>query len=107
MSLWTSFVHDNKMWVTGGAVFDGTASALDAIGDVWSSEDGITWVEETNTAEFLPRFRHTISPLNDELILIGGRFKNLSQGAFKNDIWRSSNGVNWQKFYNYKLPLNE
>ena len=79
----------NKLWLIGGD--NGKKS-----NDVWSSSDGIKWTQETANAEFSERKNHQVVRFNDgngdKLWLIGGK-----NGESKNDIWSSSNGINWKQ----------
>lgn len=79
----------NKLWLIGGrnGVFKN---------DVWSSSDGRDWVQETDNADFSARRFHQVVNFDagngSKLWLIGG-----DDGTFKNDVWSSSNGINWQQ----------
>ncbi|MDH5388608.1 MAG: hypothetical protein OEY06_09170 [Gammaproteobacteria bacterium] len=77
----------DKLWLIGG--FDDAFK-----NDVWSSSDGINWIQLTSSAEFSARKNHQVVSFNDgggdKLWLIGG-----SDGTYKNDVWSSSNGINW------------
>ena len=77
----------DKLWLIGG--FNGTFK-----NDVWSSTDGINWQQQTANAAFSARKNHQVVSFNDgsgdKLWLIGG-----SDGAFKNDVWSSTDGINW------------
>ena len=87
-------VHDNRLWVIGGA--DGSTR----YNDVWWSEDGADWTkveptDPTDPRRFSTRHRHQVVAHNDELWVIGG-----SEGLFssKNDVWWSEdNGKTWTK----------
>ncbi len=59
---------------------------------VWSSSDGSSWVEETNNA-FSSREKFEAVVFNNELYVLGG--KNI--GNIYNEIWRSTDGVNWSR----------
>ena len=84
-----SVVFDDKMWVIGG---DSNGLALN---DVWYSTDGITWTEATDSAAFSPRFEHTVHTLNDTMYLIGGSAVENFSASFYNDVYSSTDGVNW------------
>jgi len=83
----------DKLWLIGGFEID-AFMALTLTNDVWSTSDGVNWVEETSGAEFSARNEHQIVRFNngsgDKLWLIGG-----NDGITKNDIWSSSDGVHW------------
>src|ERR1035437_1581634 len=85
----TSLVYNGVMWVIGGN--DGTKK-----NDVWSSSDGITWNWSTLSAGFSARDSHSsvVYEIGSGLKMwvIGGYDDTLS---LKNDVWNSSNGINW------------
>lgn len=78
-----------KIWVIGG--YDG-----DFQNDIWSSPDGFKWTQHTpvNTKggpAFSARDGHQLVVFKQQLWLIGGYGKD----GYKNDVWSSSDGVNW------------
>ncbi|CAA0098918.1 Uncharacterised protein [BD1-7 clade bacterium] len=79
-------VFNNKLWVIGG--IDNNQALLN---DVWSSTDGINWVERTSPEVFSPRDNHQVVVFNSRLWVIGGRTDMSEQ----NDVWFSTNGINW------------
>ncbi|MDX1364879.1 MAG: hypothetical protein R3243_11755 [Arenibacter latericius] len=84
-----SVVFDDKMWVIGGH-YDGIT-----LNDVWYSTDGENWTEATESAAFSPRAEHTVHIMNNTMYLIGGAsVENFSQ-SFYNDVYSSTDGVNW------------
>ncbi|WP_207303329.1 hypothetical protein, partial [Hyunsoonleella flava] len=71
--------------------------------DVWSSEDGITWVQITEQAPFGVRYARGSFVHNNKLWVIGGLdFSNTSGGVLK-DIWSSEDGISWENV-SEKLP---
>ena len=60
--------------------------------DVWSSVDGMTWLQVTAAAAFPARAFHTSVVFNDRLWVIGSLDYSLYA---QNDVWSSSDGVNW------------
>ena len=84
----SSVVFDNKIWVIGGFTRSGGEDVF--LNDVWSSTDGVTWVEETSEAAFPCRTYHYSVVFNDQNNVIGGQSPN----SCNNDIWSSSDGVN-------------
>lgn len=86
----SSVVFDNKMWVLGG--LDG--QTFNPINDVWSSSDGINWIEETSSANPFPtRQEHTSVVYDNKIWVIGGREGSVF--STKNDVWFSTDGINW------------
>ena len=82
-------VHQNKMWLIGGA--DSTYTALN---DVWSSADGVSWTQVLpNTAtppstQFSKRNQHACLEFDGAMWVIGGD---------GNDVWDSTDGLNWTR----------
>lgn len=66
--------------------------------DVWSSPDGVNWVQDTAAAQFERRTMHALLPYENELWLIGGY--NLTRF---NDVWRSADGVNWRVGFSHVI----
>ena len=82
----TTIVFQNKIWIIGGGGLSNTF-----YNDVWSSSDGINWVQETGNTGFPGRFAHTSEVFDNKLWILGGR----DQFSYFNDVWSSSDGVNW------------
>ena len=85
-----SCVFDNKIWITGGRQVDNYYND-----DVWNSADGINWSRVTNTSGFSGRVGHKMVAFNGYMWVVGGYDGNTNAG-FKSDVWRSTNGVNWE-----------
>ncbi|GAB5524871.1 MAG: hypothetical protein Roseis2KO_27430 [Roseivirga sp.] len=83
-------VFNNKIWVVGGS--DGAFK-----NEVWSSTDGSTWVQETTIGNiFSARSGHTLTVFNGSMVLIGGADLDSQQLLRqRNDIWSSTDGINW------------
>jgi len=86
----TAINYDNKMWVMGGFGYVN-------LNDVWYSTNGVTWTQVTNNAGWTPRLAHSSTVFNNMMWIIGGAilmpiFPYL---VCLNDVWYSSNGVNW------------
>ena len=86
----TVVAHNDRLWVIGG--HDGAFK-----NDVWWSQDGATWTEvppEARGSEhFSARSSHQVVVYDDQLWVIGG----LADDGYKNDVWRSEDGVTWHK----------
>lgn len=80
-----SVVFNDKIWVIGGN--DGSFNRTN---DVWSSENGTTWVEEAPSAGFSVRSSHQAVVFNNKLWVIGGY-----DGSYTNDVWSSTDGITW------------
>jgi len=85
----TSEIFNNKMWIIAGALGGSIAN------DVWSSEDGYEWKEQTPNAQFPGRHDHASTVFNDKLWVIGGRGVSQNGTDKLNDVWQSDNGQNW------------
>jgi len=85
----TSVVFKNKMWVIGGSDVTGR------LNDVWQSTDGVTWTQVTANAPFAKRSSHTSVVFDDKLWVIGGSDRVNGENIKFNDVWQSSDGINW------------
>ena len=83
-----------RMWILGGTedYYFGNDQSLK--NDVWSSADGKEWRQETAQAAWSPRAYHQAVVLNDKIYLLGGGNYVPAYQA-KNDVWSSSDGVDW------------
>jgi hypothetical protein len=86
--------HRGRIWILGGTenYYFGNEASLK--NDVWSSADGNVWKLETAKAAWSPRAYHQAVVLNDKIYVLGGGNYVPSYHA-KNDVWSSSDGVNW------------
>lgn len=84
----TAVVYNNKLWVIGGYNNGYT-------NDVWSSTDGINWTQEIAHAAFTARSGHQVVEFKNQLWLIGGIADQGFSNIWFNDIWSSTDGVNW------------
>ena len=94
----SSVVFDRKMWVIGGYV-----SIIDdqqghgPKNDVFSSEDGKAWEQDTGSAQFGIRNNHQSVVFDDgggeKMWVIGGNDRNVAN----NDVWSSADGVTWDE----------
>ena len=95
----------NELYLTGG--FDDT---LKVQGDVWKSSDGATWTDVTPAQPFPKRYSHSGVVFKNVLYIIGGYYSESSDSGSsdsgssdsgsnvsgtKNDVWKSSDGINW------------
>ncbi|WP_193754285.1 Ig-like domain-containing protein [Microbulbifer sp. Q7] len=67
--------------------------------DIWSTEDGINWVQEVEEAEFSARAFHEVVEFQNSLYLISGEEGIGTGGAsqVQRDVWKSDDGVTWQR----------
>jgi len=105
------------MYLLGGYSVDEETGYRQYCNDVWKSTDGINWTEikERTYAEldsldtWFPRMNHATVVANhggqDYMYIIGGRTQledhngTYAQEYF-NDVWRSTDGVTWEKLDN-------
>lgn len=85
----------DRMWILGGTenYYFGNQESLK--NDVWSSADGALWKQETNSAPWSPRAYHQAVVCGDRIWVLGGG-NYVPDYHAKNDVWSSSDGVNWE-----------
>ncbi|MDD4728085.1 MAG: hypothetical protein PHN55_04965 [Dysgonamonadaceae bacterium] len=85
-------VLDDRIFILGGGNYD-----PDYLGynDVWSSADGIHWVQETDNANWHERIWFSSVVYRGHIWVIGG----WSNHPYKNwsDVWYSKDGKNWKE----------
>lgn len=86
--------HRGRLWMLGGTENYYFGDATSAKNDVWSSSDGKTWTQATAKAAWSPRAYHQAVALNDKIYVLGGGNYVPTYEA-RNDVWSSSDGVNW------------
>ncbi|MBL7912718.1 MAG: T9SS type A sorting domain-containing protein [Bacteroidia bacterium] len=93
-----SCVFNNKMWVMGGqkVVGPNINNTIDTVyNDVWNSTDGINWTKVTDSAGWAPRAQiEGYCVFNNKMWIFGGGTYNGTRKYF-NDVWNSSDGINW------------
>ena len=94
----STFNFNNKMWVIGGV-----DSSHSMYNDVWSSSDGVTWTQVTSSAPFSGRNNYSGLVFNGYMWVLAGydgysntTYNGCSYDGEANDVWRSSNGVDWE-----------
>lgn len=93
-----SIVFKDRMWMMGGW-YNGRMEGHESGNQVWSSEDGETWVQETNAADWSPRAASAIVEFKDKIWILGGignYFFSEGTETLKNDVWFSSDGKTWE-----------
>lgn len=90
-------VFNGKMWLLGGVQGFGSDSTNTPLSDVWNSTDGIHWTEVAANAPWAGRGFHQVVNYHDKLWVIGGGdyYKDASQCYGLDDVWSSSDGVDW------------
>jgi hypothetical protein len=76
---------NGKIWLVAGQVKYGGSPNVN---DVWSSQDGVTWNREIESAPFSVRSGH-------KLINFGNRMWVIGSGSIHADIWSSLDGIEW------------
>lgn len=86
-------VLNDKIYLFGGGNY---VPEYKAFNDVWSSTDGIHWIEETPSAPWHERIWFSSVVYRDRIWLLGG----WSNNPYKNwnDVWYSKDGKLWEKF---------
>lgn len=90
-SMLSAVVHNGRIYAANGA-FDGNVVSV-YYNDVWSSADGVNWVQETAAAPYAAR-------CDSNLISYGGHMYMTAgvSGIFTpsyNDVWASADGKIW------------
>ena len=78
--------YGGSLWLVGGG---GSRN------DVWRSADGVSWDLATVSAAFSGRRYHQVVSHGGSLWLVGG-WEGREWREWKNDVWRSADGVNWE-----------
>lgn len=87
-ALHTSLVYDGKMWVMGGVKIDTNTTVFN---DVWSSEDGVTWECQTESAEWSARAGLVSVVYDGKMWIMGGYYNT----EYESDVWSSEDGMTW------------
>jgi hypothetical protein len=77
----TAVVLDGRIWLMGDVCISG---------DVWCSQDGVSWTEVTGSPSWLARRWHSSLAHGGRIWLFGG-----DAGSSKNDVWYSVDGASW------------
>jgi len=90
-----SVIKGTKIIMAGGYFYGGLGSNV--LNQVWASSDnGVTWVEQTAAAGWTRRHQHTMVLLNDGSLILSGGGDGESGTNPRNDVWRSTDdGVTW------------
>jgi len=91
----TSFLMAGVQEAGKVTLFGGLQAAF--TNNVWQTTDGSNWYEITPHAQFGPRYTSG-TEFNGQMWVIGGEASTGNPGPrVSNDVWRSSDGVNWTR----------
>jgi|GEM_PF-1937246 len=86
----------DAMYVLGGDLNQGHMQP-----DVWRSTDGSAWTRILAAAPWGERVLHITATLGDHIFVMGGQtlpqFGGPPETAFYNDVWRSPDGITWER----------
>jgi len=82
-------VFDGRMWLLGGDDGDQRLS------DVWYSTDGANWSRASPAAPWQGRRRHAAVVHDGRIWVLGGATTSGGREGRLNDVWSSTNGVEW------------
>jgi hypothetical protein len=85
-------VLNGKIYVFGGGNY---VPKYHAVNDVWSSEDGVHWQQETDAAPWQARLWFSSVVYRDRMWMLGGWSNNPSKNW--GDVWYSQNGNTWKE----------
>nr|WP_292963433.1 MULTISPECIES: hypothetical protein [unclassified Allomuricauda] len=80
---------NGKLWIYGG-IYDGYQSFR-----IFSSEDGIAWVEETETTPFIQYQNSKFTVLGDKIFRIAGYSADVEDLSPERYVYSSTDGLNW------------
>jgi|GEM_PF-1322060 len=84
-------VFNNAMWI-----FAGQTSYNNSNSEVWESADGKNWTLATSSPGWSARHDPAFTVFNNRMWIMGGfQGTNPSNAVTLNDVWYSSDGINW------------
>lgn len=83
-------VFNGRIYIMGGQTTDPTGLTSLFMNDVWSTADGVTWIQETTAAGWAPRTWPCCVTFNNGMWVFGG-----SSGT--TDVWFSTDGSHWSQ----------
>ena len=86
-------VHNGRLWLLGGTR-QRNEGDQPALGDVWSTENGVDWTEVAANAPWKPRAFHSVIVHNGRLWVMGGGHWGKNP-MFYGDVWSSLDGIKW------------
>jgi len=76
--------------------YDGRLWAFQDERWVWSSSDGIDWERAKSNAAWGERYLSAVAYFRGKLWVLGGRVGPAISTDYRNDVWVSENGTNWE-----------
>jgi len=97
-------VSNDRMWLLGGGTYDTPGRRKrEFYNEVWSSADGMNWRRDLEKAPWAARQYHSVAVFDKKMwVMAGGNFA--TPGFNRNDVWYSSDGVNWTEVPNTPWP---
>lgn len=88
-------VHNNSVWVTGGAASNGEAAEGK---DIWVSSDMENWTKYTGPVPFEPYINPTMLSYGNKILLLGGYFYTRPSGGYEysKSIWSIKPGSTYR-----------
>jgi hypothetical protein len=83
---------NGRLWLFGGGNYVPNYQALN---DVWSSRDGVTWTRILEHAPWPERIWFSAAVYRDRMWVLGGWSNNPYQNW--GDVWFSRNGIDWNE----------
>lgn len=107
-----AIVFNNKIYLMGG--LEGEKEIGESVkyedflhkNDVWSSADGKNWELISEHAPWSERRSIPLVEFNGKMCIFGG-WEQKQYGQYRNDVWCSENGKNWQEIASGGWPLRE
>lgn len=101
----STFVYNGQLWSVGGIGGWGPYGGQHTLGDVWSTQDGITWTCVTTGYGWADRGYHSCAVLDGRIWVLGGLARFWSGGIYGqagpgecvHDVWSTQNGVIWTR----------
>jgi hypothetical protein len=93
-----ALTYHDKLWVIGGGDWYADSRQCYGLDDVWSSSDGANWTQATAQAPWGHRIWSQAIVYDDAMWVVAGSAAQATkgpEGAFLNDVWRSTDGINW------------
>ena len=90
-----SVVFQNRVWVLGGGTYDTPMTPTRQFhNDVWSSADGVNWIQHVKHADWEPRQYHDVAVYDDRMWVMEGYTKGVGN---RKDVWYSTDGMHWRE----------